>query len=220
MRAIGKQPADKNAAVCQSCYTFIAKHHGGAEIEASFLFADIRGSTTLAEHMSATEFHALLDRFYATASAVVFEHDGGIDKFVGDEVVAFFFPVMSGPRHAEKAVKAAVALLGATGHADAGGPWVAVGAGVHTGRAWVGAVGDEMHTEITALGDTVNTAARLAGSGYSRRDPRHGGGRPGSQTRSRPRASGTCAQGQGVGDGGHQPQGRRGRAGARWLRLC
>ena len=162
MRAIGKRPADKNAAVCQSCYTFIAKHHGGAEIEASFVFADIRGSTTLAEHMSATEFHALLDRFYATASAVVFEHDGGVDKFVGDEVVAFFFPVMSGPRHAEKAVKAAVALLGATGHADAGGPWVPVGAGVNTGRAWVGAVGDEMHTEITALGDTVNTAARLA----------------------------------------------------------
>ena len=92
----------------------------------------------------------------------MFEHDGGVDKFVGDEVVAFFFPVMAGPRHAEKAVKAAVALLGATGHADAGGPWVPVGVGVHTGRAWVGAVGEEMHTEITALGDTVNIAARLA----------------------------------------------------------
>ena len=162
MRALGKRPADKNPRVCQSCFSFIAKHHGGAEIEASFMFADIRGSTTLAERMSAAEFHALLDRFYATASNVVFDHDGGVDKFVGDEVVAMYFPIMSGPRHATRAVESAQALLRATGHGDPGGPWVPVGAGVHPGLAGVGAVGDESHTEITALGDTVNTAARLA----------------------------------------------------------
>jgi adenylate cyclase len=162
MRAIGKRPADKNPRVCQSCFSFIAKHHGGAEIEATFLFADIRGSTSLAEGMSPSAFHALLDRFYAVASNVVFENDGGVDKFVGDEIVAMFFPLMSGPDHVGHAVAAATALLRATGHEDPTGPWVPVGAGVHTGRAWVGAVGDESHTEITALGDTVNTAARLA----------------------------------------------------------
>jgi adenylate cyclase len=162
MRALGKRPADKNPRVCQSCFSFMAKHHGGAEIEASFMFADIRGSTTLAEQMSAAEFHALLDRFYATASNVVFEHDGGVDKFVGDEVVAMYFPLMAGPRHAAKAVETATALLRATGHEDPAGPWVPVGAGVHTGQAWVGAVGDEAHTELTAVGDAVNTAARLA----------------------------------------------------------
>lgn len=162
MRVLGKRPADKNPRVCQSCFTFIAKHHGGAEIEATFLFADIRGSTTLAEHMSAADFHALLDRFYVTAAAVVFDHDGAVDKFVGDEVVAFFFPFVSGTQHAAFAVRAAQALLRATGHADPGGPWVPIGAAVHTGQAWVGAVGDEAHTEITALGDAVNTAARLA----------------------------------------------------------
>jgi len=164
MRAIGKRPADKNPRVCQACFGFMAKHHGGAEIEASFLFADIRGSTTLAEHMSSADFHALLDRFYSTASTAVFDHDGAVDKFVGDEVVAMFFPLHTGPEHASAAVRAAEALLRATGHAEAGGPWVPVGAGVHTGLAWVGAVGDEAHTEITALGDTVNTTARLAGA--------------------------------------------------------
>src|SRR6187455_2133175 len=76
MRALGKRPADKNPRVCQSCFSFIAKRHGGAEIEATFLFADIRGSTTLAEHLSSSAFHGLLDRFYTTASAVVFDHDG------------------------------------------------------------------------------------------------------------------------------------------------
>lgn len=162
MRALGRRPADKSPRVCQSCFSFIAKHHGGAEIEASFMFADIRGSTTLAENMSAAQFHALLDRFYTTASAVVFEHDGAVDKFVGDEVVAMFFPFVSGDLHATKAVQAAEALLRATGHADPGGPWAPIGAGVHTGLAWVGAVGDEAHTEVTAVGDAVNVTARLA----------------------------------------------------------
>lgn len=162
MRMIGKRPSDKNPDMCNSCFGFMARHHGGAEIECSFLFADVRGSTTIAEGMSATQFRGLLDRFYGTASAVVFEHDGSVDKFVGDELVAMFFPLLSGAGHAALTVQAAQALLVATGHRDPAGPWLPLGAGVHTGPAWVGAVGDEAHTELTALGDTVNTTARLA----------------------------------------------------------
>jgi adenylate cyclase len=162
MRALGKRPALKNSRVCESCFSFMAAHHGGAEILSSFLFADIRGSTTLAEGLSSSAYHALIDRFYATASAVVFDHEGAVDKFVGDELVAFFFPLMAGEDHARKAVDCALALLRATGHAEPGGPWLPVGAGVHTGLAWVGAVGDASHTEITALGDAVNVTARLA----------------------------------------------------------
>ena len=148
--------------MCRTCFNFMTQHHGGAEIECSFLFADIRGSTAMAEGMTATSFRGLLDRFYSTATMVVFDHDGSVDKFVGDELVAMFPPLMSGERHAAHAIEAAQALLEATGHAETGGPWVPLGAGVHTGLAWVGAVGDEAHVELTALGDTVNTTARLA----------------------------------------------------------
>jgi adenylate cyclase len=116
MRAIGKRPSDKNPNWCGSCFDFMEKHHGGAEIECTLLFADIRGSTALAEGMSSTEFRQLMGRFYDTAAQAVFEHDGIVDKFVGDELVAMFFPLLTGTRHAAQGIDAARALLGATGH--------------------------------------------------------------------------------------------------------
>jgi adenylate cyclase len=162
MRLIGKRPAEQNPNTCSQCFTFVSTHHGGAEIEATMLFADIRGSTSLAERMSPADFRALLDRFYTVASKVVFAHDGMVDKFVGDEVVAMFFPLITGSEHAVKGVMAAEALLRVTGHEDPNGPWVPLGAGVHTGMTWYGAVGQGDRTELTAVGDAMNTAARLA----------------------------------------------------------
>jgi adenylate cyclase len=162
MRLIGKRQSPGNPTWCNSCLNFVSRHHGGAEVEATMLFADIRGSTSLAESVSSAEFNAILNRFYTAATKAVFDHDGYVDKFVGDELVALFFPLLSGERHAARAVEAAKALLFATGHADAAGPWVPVGAGVHTGLAWFGAVGEGSRTELTAVGDAVNIAARLA----------------------------------------------------------
>ena len=162
MRMIGKRRSRQSATMCSSCFDFMARHHGGAEIDVSLLFADIRGSTAMAETMSASAFRSRLDRFYATATEVVFGHDGSVDKFIGDELMAMFYPLLSGEEHAARAVAAARALLVATGHADPAGPWVPIGAGVHTGPAWVGAVGDAVHTEMTVVGDTVNVTARLA----------------------------------------------------------
>ena len=162
MRMIGKRKSRQNPTICSSCFDFMAEHHGGAEVDVTILFADIRGSTALAESMTAAEFRDRLDRFYAAATAVVFDHDGSIDKFVGDELMAWFLPLMTGDDHVRQAVEAARALLEATGHATPEGPWVPLGAGVHTGRAWVGAVGDAAHTELTAVGDVVNVTARLA----------------------------------------------------------
>jgi adenylate cyclase len=162
MRLIGKRQSDANPNWCTSCFDTMTKHHGGAEIVGAMLFADIRGSTAMAERMSPSEFHALLDRFLATATAVVFRHDGAVDKFVGDELVAIFFPLLTGERYTARAVDAGLDLLRATGHADPSGPWVPIGVGIHSGRAWFGAVGEGRHVELTAVGDTVNVAARIA----------------------------------------------------------
>jgi adenylate cyclase len=162
MRLIGKRRSDWSPKMCNSCYTFLADHHGGAEVECTMLFADIRGSTALAESMSSTAYRTVLDRFYGVASKAVFDHDGSVDKFVGDELVAFFFPLLTGERHAAAGIEAARALLVATGHRDPEGPWVPVGAGVHTGLVWMGAIGDGPYVELTAVGDAVNVAARLA----------------------------------------------------------
>ena len=100
MRVTGRRPSNQNPRMCDTRFRFITSHHGGAEIECSMLFADIRGSTTLAESMSPNAFRSLLDRFYTVATSVVFDHEGTVDKFVGDELVAIFIPLMSGDRHA------------------------------------------------------------------------------------------------------------------------
>jgi adenylate cyclase len=162
MRALGKRRAAQNPNMCQTCFAFIADHHGGAEIEVTMLFADIRGSTTIAEGMPSGDYRALLDRFYTVASSIVFDHDGTVDKFVGDELVAMFFPLLSGEEHPRQGVEAALDLLRATGHDRPEGPWVPIGAGVHTASTWFGAVGQGARTELTAVGDAVNTTARLA----------------------------------------------------------
>jgi adenylate cyclase len=140
----------------------LSTHHGGAEIECSLLFADVRGSTTLAEGMPPRDFNRLMGRFSDAALAVLVEHDAYVDKFVGDEVMAIFVPAMTGAEHAGRAVDAGLALLRATGNAGKDRAWVPIGIGVNTGTAYVGSVGEGIDADLTAMGDVVNVTARLA----------------------------------------------------------
>lgn len=159
----GKRPSKMNPRLCNVCEEFANKYQGGAEIELSLLFADIRGSTTIAEQMSISEFKQLIDRFYRAATDVMIQTDALIDKLIGDEVTGLYIPGYAGPEHARRAIEAALEILRVTGHSSSTGPWIPVGAGVHTGRAYVGAVGSgEGVVDITALGDAPNIAARLA----------------------------------------------------------
>jgi adenylate cyclase len=154
-----------NPSICNFCIKDLQRMGvQGAEIPVTLLFADIRGSTGIGERLSPTEFRAFLDRFYRLATEAVTGHDGIVDKFVGDEVIGLFFGGISGDRHAAAAVAAGRSLLERAGRqeATASGP-IPVGAGVHTGTAFVGSTAtDGVVSDFTALGDAVNTTARLA----------------------------------------------------------
>ena len=161
LRFLGFGPSRINRRICGGCIHALEKRPGGAEVEATFLFADVRGSTALAETVGAEEFRRLLARFYAEAAAAVDVRNGIVDKFAGDELVALFIPGFAGDDHAADAVAAARELLARTGHEE-GSPWLPVGAGVHVGTAYIGTVGEDEALDFTALGDPVNAAARLA----------------------------------------------------------
>jgi adenylate cyclase len=152
----------KNPKYCTGCFHVLRTNHGGAEIECSLLFADVRGSTSLAEQMSPSEFTRLMGRFFDTATTVLIDEGAMVDKFVGDEVIGVFIPAMATESHAEHAVRAARRVLHETGHGRPDGPWLPIGIGVNTAVAYVGSVGQGMDTEMTAMGDAVNTTARLS----------------------------------------------------------
>jgi adenylate cyclase len=154
----------KNPRYCTVCDAFYTKYPGGAEIELTMLFVDVRGSTTIAEKMNPAEFSQLMNRFYETTIHTLVHSDAFIDKLVGDEVTALFIPGYAGKEHAQKAVEAGQTLLRATGHEEPHGPWVPIGVGIHTGIAWIGSIvgASGPGSDFTALGDNVNIAARLA----------------------------------------------------------
>ena len=157
----GKQPFDKNPRYCTGCYHWLTQSKGGAEVRLSMLFADVRGSTPMAERLGSPRFAEVMDRFYGIGVDVLIRHDALIERFMGDQVVGYFFPGFTGPMHARSAIDAGLELLAATGHGPGQEPWVPVGIGVHTGDAYVGTVGSEV-LEFTALGEAVTLAARLA----------------------------------------------------------
>jgi adenylate cyclase len=152
-----------NPSLCDRCEKIVKHHQVGTEVQLTLLFADVRGTTTLAEEIGASAFHHLINRFYTATTGVLVQTGALIDKLIGDEVAGLYVPGIAGPDHPRIAVNAAQALLAATGHGDPNGPWIRVGAGVHTGTAYVGAVGSAQSvSDITVLGDMANITVRLA----------------------------------------------------------
>ena len=159
LRFTGYRPSRKNPNLCRTCFEDAPP--GGLQGEIGVLFADVRGFTTLAETMAPVEAAELLNRFYAVATDVLVERDAIIDKLVGDEVMALFIPPIVGEDHLEQMVDAAEALLRGVGVGSPEGAWLPLGVGVAFGEAFVGNVGSGEVKDFTALGDVVNTAARL-----------------------------------------------------------
>ena len=154
----GKQRSVLNPRFCNMCEEASRQFPGGSEVEMSMLFADVRGSTALSEKMSPTEFSQLINRFYTGSTKMITEEDGLVEKLAGDAVAAFWGAGFAGPHYVRRTVHVAQDLLRVMARQG-----IPVGIGVHFGRAFFGALGTaEGLTDISAKGDAVNTAARLA----------------------------------------------------------
>src|SRR5215213_10161538 len=158
LAAAGYSPSRKNPNLCSRCCDSLPT--GGAEVDVAVLFADIRGSTALGQRGAATDFAALLNRFYIAATQTLLRHDAVIDKLIGDEVMAFFVRGISGPQYRRRAALAGMELLKAVGYGSEEGPWLELGVAVNAGVAFVGNVGGSV-VDFTALGDPVNVSARM-----------------------------------------------------------
>ena len=171
VRPLGYRPSRKNPNFCDVCVELAPP--GGMTSDAGVLFADLRGFTALSERSAPREVSALLRRFYAAAEDVLFP-EAIIDKLIGDEVMALYLPFLPphlpgdegpDPRPAIAGVMLdhARELLAAVGYGSPEGPFAEVGIGLDYGEAFVGNIGDGSVRDFTAVGDVVNTAARLQG---------------------------------------------------------
>ncbi len=163
MGRLGFAPSRKNPRLCSEC--FEKAPMGGVEMNVGILFADVRGFTSLAERQAPDAVASLLNRFYATAVDVLCEH-AIIDKLVGDQVMALYLPGVFPGEPADHMLADAQALLAGAGY-DGEQPWLELGIGLDFGTAYVGNVGSGEVKDFTAIGDVVNTAARLQAAAAS-----------------------------------------------------
>lgn len=144
---------------------------GGINQTITVLFADIRGFTSLSEHENPEKMVRLLNRYFSAMTEIIFEFGGTLDKYIGDGLMAIFGAPTATPNDAQNALKTAVAmqkrlLLLNKELREENFPTVQIGIGLHTGEATVGYIGSDKRSEYTAIGDTVNLAARLESNAH------------------------------------------------------
>jgi adenylate cyclase len=153
----GRKRSELNPNFCNVCEAFAKKFPGGAEVEMSMLFADVRGSTALSEQMTPLEFTKLINRFYVGATHIITQEDGLVEKLAGDAVAAFWGAGFAGEGYVVKTIHAAQKISRSMQAQN-----IPIGIGVHAGVAYFGAMGSkEGLVDISAIGEEVNTAARL-----------------------------------------------------------
>jgi len=136
--------------------------------EATFVFTDIADFTALAERMEPEALSRVLNEYLDGCCQIIFAHQGTVDKFIGDAVMAVFNAPICQPDHPARALRCAIALdtwieAFRARHASAGTQIGVTRIGVHTGPAMVGNFGSQMRMDFTSLGDTVNVASRVEG---------------------------------------------------------
>ena len=158
---LGHRPSRKNPTLCATCVELSPP--GGLTMLAGILFADIRGFTATFDGGNPEQASTVLRRFYRCAEDVLFP-DAVIDKLIGDEVMALYLPEFK-PNLAGHVsavmLDHARGLLRAVGYGSGGPPFVELGIGLDLAEAFVGNIGQRALFDFTAVGDVVNTAARL-----------------------------------------------------------
>lgn len=137
---------------------------GGERTAITSLFADVRGFTSFSERLDPEQLVSILNRYLAAAADAVLAHEGTIDKFMGDSVMAWFNAPIPQPDHTLRAVRAALGIRDAVKDLHNQLPpeyQLGFGVGIHFGYAVLGLVGTEKRVDYTAIGDSVNTAKRI-----------------------------------------------------------
>jgi adenylate cyclase len=139
---------------------------GGALTETTLLFSDIRGFTAMSEKAAPQEIVRMLNEYFELMVDVIFKHEGTLDKFVGDEIVALFGAPVALPSAEIKAVECALNMMIVLADfnrmlAEEGREEIRIGIGINTGTVVTGAIGSSRALQYTAIGDAVNTASRL-----------------------------------------------------------
>jgi adenylate cyclase len=136
--------------------------------EITVMFSDIRGFTTISERLDAQELAMLLNEYLTEMTRIVFAHNGTLDKYIGDAIMAFWGAPIEEPGHATRACHAAIGMITRLKELQKkwtaeGKPVLDIGVGLTTGVASVGTMGSALHKGYTAIGDTVNLSSRLEG---------------------------------------------------------